>query len=201
MTQNLENRMTNSLKGQILVATPNMGDPRFFESVVYLIEHNENGAMGFVVNQPMLGMQFRDILEQLNLGSEEELIKLPKDICQREIYRGGPVEQGRGFVLHSNDCFIKNNTYQIDKEISLTASIDILKSLAFGPAPKKSLLALGYCGWGEGQLENELKNDGWLVTNYNEDLLFNIATEKRYEEALRQIGVTRASLSPTSGSA
>ncbi len=193
--------MSKSLTGQLLVATPSMGDERFFESVIYLIEHNENGAMGLVINHPLDGLQFGDILEQLNLGKPEELIELPQNVQSREILRGGPVDVGRGFVLHSNDCFFKGNSYQINEELCLTASIDILKSLAFGPQPRNSLLALGYCGWGPGQLENELKRDGWLLANYNDDLLFNIPTNKRYDSALKQIGVTRASLSPVSGSA
>ncbi len=193
--------MSKSLTGQLLVATPSMGDERFFESVIYLIEHNENGAMGLVINHPLDGLQFSDILEQLNLGKPEELIELPQNVQSREILRGGPVDVGRGFVLHSNDCFFKGNSYQINEELCLTASIDILKSLAFGPQPRNSLLALGYCGWGPGQLENELKRDGWLLANYNDDLLFNIPTNKRYDSALKQIGVTRASLSPVSGSA
>ncbi|MCF6344800.1 MAG: YqgE/AlgH family protein, partial [Devosiaceae bacterium] len=114
---------------------------------------------------------------------------------------GGPVDQGRGFVLHSSDRVFEDSTLQIDEKICLTASSDILKSLAFGSAPKNSLLALGYCGWGSGQLEDELKQNGWLITNYSDELLFNVPTSKRYDRALKQLGATRASLSPVSGNA
>ncbi len=193
--------MPNSLKGQLLVATPEMGDDRFYETIIYLVSHNESGAMGLVINNPIEGMQFSDVLEQMNLGEPEELINIPNNIQSKEIFRGGPVDQGRGFVLHSSDRIFEDSTFQVDKKICLTASSDILKSLAFGPAPKNSLLALGYCGWSSGQLEGELKQNGWLITNYSDELLFNIPISKRYDRALKQIGATRASLSPVSGNA
>ncbi len=193
--------MFSSLKGQLLVATPDMSDARFFESIIYLVKHNEDGAMGLVINHKLEGLQFNDILTQMNLGKAEEIINLPAQVQNREIYRGGPVEQGRGFVLHSNDYLSENSSFRVNDEISLTASIDILRVMAFGKSPQNSLIALGYCGWQPGQLEHELKQNGWLTTQNNSEILFNTPTKDRYNKVLEQIGVTRASLSPISGNA
>ena len=115
--------------------------------------------------------------------------------------RGGPVERGRGFVLHSTDYFREDNSYQVTSDVSLTATVDVLKAITFGPGPQNALFALGYCGWGPGQLEQELKDNGWLTTPHSEDLLFEIPLVERYDHALAEIGATRASLSPQSGNA
>ena len=121
--------MTTSLKGQFLVAMPGMGDERFRESVVYLVGHNEEGAMGLMVNQVLPDMRFTDILEEIELGPHEELIKLPSIVKEREVLRGGPVERGRGFVLHSTDYFREDNSYQVTNDVCLTATVDVLKAI------------------------------------------------------------------------
>ena len=193
--------MTTSLKGQFLVAMPGMGDERFRESVVYLVGHNEEGAMGLMVNQVLPDMRFTDILEEIELGPHEELIKLPSIVKEREVLRGGPVERGRGFVLHSTDYFREDNSYQVTNDVCLTATVDVLKAITFGPGPQSALFALGYCGWQPGQLEQELKDNGWLTTQHSDDLLFEIPVDDRYDHALAQIGATRASLSSQSGNA
>ena len=193
--------MSVSLKGQFLIATPSMGDKRFFESLIYVIDHNEEGAMGLVVNHLLEGMQFFDILKEMKLGKKDELINIPTKIKTQKILRGGPVEKGRGFVLHSKDYSQDDNSFFISDEIGMTATRDILKAIAFGTPPQKSLFALGYCGWGKGQLENELKKNGWLITPYCEDLLFGTPFEKRYDLALSKLGANRASLSTTYGNA
>jgi len=190
-----------SLKGQFLIAMPSMGDKRFLESLIYIIDHNEEGAMGLVVNNPMQGMQFLDILREMKLGEEDKLINLSPKIQEREILAGGPVEKGRGFVLHSKDYSQKNNSLSINDEISMSATSDVLKAIAFGTPPKKNLFALGYCGWSPMQLEGELKNNGWLITPHTSELLFEIPYNERYDFALSQIGATRASLSFTAGNA
>lgn len=193
--------MTTSLKGQFLIAMPGMQDERFHDSVVYLVGHGEEGAMGLVINQTLPDMRFTDILEEMNLGKAEDLIKLPDAVRDRAVLRGGPVEKGRGFVLHSPDYFGENNTYAVTSDVCLTATVDVLKAISYGPEPRNSLFALGYCGWAEGQLEEELKANGWLTAPHSAELLFEVPIEERYEAALSTLGVTRASLSAAAGHA
>lgn len=190
-----------SLKGQFLIAMPGMEDPRFSDSVIYLVGHGEEGAMGLMINQSLPDMHFSDILKEMNLGEDDELIKLPSDVRERVVLRGGPVEKGRGFVLHSPDYSGNDNTYTVTDNVCLTATIDVLKAISYGPAPENSLFALGYCGWGAGQLEDELKANGWLTAPHSTGLLFDVPIEKRYDAALATLGITRASLSSTAGSA
>lgn len=190
-----------SLKGQFLVAMPGMGDERFQDAVIYLVGHGDEGAMGLVVNQSLEDMRFADILEELDLGETSEIIRLPDTVRNREVLRGGPVQRSRGFVLHSSDYFREDNSYQVSDEICLTATLDVLKAIAFDSQPADSLLALGYCGWSPGQLEGEIQGNGWLTVPFSRDLLFETPLEKRYDAALAQLGVTRASLSATAGNA
>jgi putative transcriptional regulator len=191
----------NSLKGQFLVAMPGMGDERFHDTVVYLVGHGEEGAMGLVVNQSLEDMKFADILEELKLGEHDEIIHLPSDVRERRVMRGGPVQRSRGFVLHSPDYFRQDNSYPVSDEVCLTATLDILKAIAFKNAPADALFALGYCGWSPGQLEGELKMNGWLTVPFSRELLFDAPIEERYNEALGRLGITRASLSGFAGNA
>jgi putative transcriptional regulator len=190
-----------SLKGQFLVAMPDMGDERFRDTVIYLVGHGDEGAMGLVVNQSLEDMRFGDILEELELGEPNDIIRLPERIRDREVLRGGPVQRGRGFVLHSDDYFRDGNSYAVNDDICLTATLDVLKAMAFGSAPSDSLFALGYCGWGAGQLEGELSGNGWLTVPFDRELLFGTPLEQRYDRALGRLGITRATLSSTSGRA
>lgn len=190
-----------SLKGQFLVAMPEMGDPRFRDAVVYMVGHGDEGAMGLVVNQSVDDMRFADILEELKLGSPEEIIRLPEDVRQREVLRGGPVQRSRGFVLHSSDYFREDNSYTVSDDICLTATLDILRAIAFKNAPADALFALGYCGWSPGQLEIEIKGNGWLTVPFSRELLFATPVGKRYDAALGVLGITRASLSGVAGRA
>lgn len=189
----------DSLKGQFLVAMPSMGDERFQDAVVYLVGHGEEGAMGLVVNQSVEDMRFTDILEELQLGEKEALIELPDSVKNRQVLRGGPVQTSRGFVLHSPDYFRAGNSYVVNDEICLTATLDILKAVAFEQSPAESLFALGYCGWSPGQLEAELQGNGWLTVPYSRELLFELPIERRYDAALARLGITRASLSGAAG--
>jgi putative transcriptional regulator len=190
-----------SLKGQFLVAMPAMGDDRFRDSVIYLVGHSYEGALGLVVNRRVDDMRFADILEELSLGSPEEIIQLPEDIRDRQVLRGGPVQRSRGFVLHSSDYFRKDNSYPVSDEVCLTATLDILKAIAFKNSPANALFALGYCGWSPGQLEGEIRGNGWLTVPFSRDLLFEVPIEKRYDAALGRLGITRASLSGAAGRA
>ena len=187
-----------SLEGQFLVAMPEMGDERFAESVILLVGHGKEGAMGLVVNHEMQNLRFADILDELELGDPDAVIRLPESIRERAVMRGGPVEKGRGFVLHSGD-YHSGNTYRVTEEVGLTATLDVLKAMAFGPAPRSSLFALGCCGWGAGQLEDEIGANGWLTVPFNRELLFDVPVEHRYEQALASLHITRATLSSTAG--
>lgn len=190
-----------SLKGQFLVAMPEMGDDRFRNSVIYLVGHSDEGAMGLVVNQSLEDMRFVDILEELKIGEKEDIIRLPEGIREREVLRGGPVQRSRGFVLHSPDYFREGNSYSVTEEICLTATLDVLKAIAFKNSPSDALFALGYCGWSPGQLEGEIKGNGWLTVPFSRDLLFQTPIAQRYDAALARLGITRASLSSFSGHA
>ena len=190
----------NSLEGQLLVAMPDMTDERFVESVILLVGHGNEGAMGLVVNHELANLRFADILDELDLGDPDAVIRLPDTIRQRAVMRGGPVEKGRGFVLHSAD-YKSGNTYPVTPSICLTATLDILRAMAFGPAPKASLFALGCCAWSAGQLEGEIADNGWLTMPGSGDIVFRTPVEERYEAALASLHITRATLSPDAGHA
>jgi len=148
------------LDGQMLIAMPAMSDERFDRSVIYVCAHSSEGAMGIVVNHPAQNVRFPDLLVQLEVIPETERIQLPDRAEDVKVLKGGPVETGRGFVLHSADFFIENSTLPIDDGICLTATIDILKAIARGDGPASAILALGYAGWAPGQLENEITGNG-----------------------------------------
>lgn len=190
----------NSLEGQFLVAMPEMDDERFAQSVILIVGHDSKGAMGIVVNHELANLRFSDILDELDLGDPDAVIRLPDSIRERAVMRGGPVEKGRGFVLHSAD-YTSSNTYSVNPGVSLTATLDILRAMAFGPAPRAALFALGCCGWSPGQLEDEIARNGWLTVPFSRELLFETPVEQRYEAALASLHITRASLSPDAGHA
>jgi putative transcriptional regulator len=146
-------------------------------------------------------MHFSDVLEELGISENDEAIRMPDSVREREVLRGGPVQKGRGFVLHSPDYFREGNSYAVNDEICLTATLDVLKAMAYRNAPADAVFALGYCGWAPGQLENELALNGWLTVPYSRDLLFGTALNARYDLALSQLGITRATLSGAAGHA
>lgn len=193
-------KLMTSLEGQFLVAMPDMSDERFAESVILLVGHGSEGAMGLVVNHELANLRFSDILDELDLGDPDAVIRLPDTVRHRTVMRGGPVEKGRGFVLHSAD-YSSGNTYQVTDGVCLTATLDILKAMAFGPAPRSALFALGCCGWSPGQLEDEIGENGWLTAPFDPKLIFDTPVEDRYEAALASLHITRATLSPDAGHA
>ncbi|MCZ7641641.1 MAG: YqgE/AlgH family protein [Pseudorhodoplanes sp.] len=188
------------LDGQMLVAMPSMNDDRFARTVVYVCAHSSEGAMGIVVNQLAPNINFPDLLVQLQVIPESDLIRVEAGEEIR-ILKGGPVETGRGFVLHSADFFIENSTLPIDEGICLTATLDILKAIARGRGPANAVLALGYAGWAPGQLENEIQANGWLHCPADSELIFGSDTETKYSRALRKIGIDIAKLSSEVGHA
>lgn len=189
------------LDGQLLVAMPGMPDSRFARSVIYVCAHSPEGAMGIVVNQPAANVDFPDLLAQLEIIPSGRPIKLPEKAEQMKVIRGGPVETGRGFVLHSADFYIDNSTLPIDEGICLTATVDILRAIARGDGPRDAVLALGYAGWSAGQLETEMQDNGWLNCPMDHGILFDGLFETKYERALRKIGIDPAMLSASSGHA
>jgi len=189
------------LDGQILVAMPTIRDDRFARTVIYLCAHSAEGAMGIVINQPAPHIEFGDLLVQLEVIADDKLIELPSRAGDVKVLRGGPVETGRGFVLHSSDFFIENSTLPIDNGICLTATLDILKAIARGQGPESAVLALGYAGWAPGQLESEIQANGWLNCDADPELVFATRPELKYESALRKIGIDPAKLSSDAGHA
>ena len=189
------------LDGQCLIAMPGMSDPRFARSVVYLCAHSEDGAMGIIVNKPAVDTRFPELLVQLDVIPPDQAIRLPSQAEKVKVLRGGPVETKRGFVLHSADFFLESATLPIDDGICLTATLDILRAMALGSGPENAVLALGYAGWGAGQLEAEIQSNGWLHCEADFDLLFDDGLDTKYERALSKLGIDPAFLSNQAGHA
>ncbi len=192
-------RREGSLEGQFLIAMPLMSDKRFTRSVIYMCAHSDEGAMGLIVNHRANHINFPDLLERLGIvaGTADDTIS--NEILDRQVHLGGPVETGRGFVLHSADYFATDSTLKIDTGISLTATVDILKAIAAGFGPKRSIFALGYAGWSAGQLESEIQANGWLNCPSDDDILFEDNLELKYERALARIGVNPSFLVSAAG--
>jgi putative transcriptional regulator len=189
------------LDGQCLIAMPGMSDSRFARSVVYLCAHSEDGAMGIIVNKPAADTRFPELLVQLDVIPPDQAIRLPSQAEKMKVLRGGPVETKRGFVLHSADFFLESATLPIDDGICLTATLDILRAIAVGTGPENAVLALGYAGWGAGQLESEIQSNGWLHCAADEALLFDDALDTKYARALNKLGIDPAFLSKDAGHA
>lgn len=189
------------LDGQLLVAMPTMQDTRFQRSVIYLCAHSPEGAMGIVINQRARKIRFPDLLVQLDVIAESDTIRLPERAEAMQVLRGGPVETGRGFVLHTNDFMIDNSTLPIDEDICLTATVDILRAIAKGAGPNRALLALGYAGWSPGQLETEIQQNGWLNCPADPEIIFDHQLDGKYEKTLRKIGIDPGMLSSVAGHA
>ena len=189
------------LSGQMLIAMPSMRDERFTRSLIYVCAHSSEGAMGIIVNQPAGNIKFPDLLVQLEVIPAADLIQLPRRAGEVKVLKGGPVETGRGFVLHSADFFIENSTLPIDDGICLTATLDILKAIARGGGPHTALLALGYAGWAPGQLETEIQENGWLHCSADPELIFGSDIDTKYTKALKKLGIDLAMLSSEAGHA
>ncbi len=188
-----DSETTGYLIGQLLVAMPQMQDPRFMRTVIYMCAHSTEGAMGLVVNKLVDNVSFPDLLEQLNIQTgpvENEIF----------VHFGGPVDTGRGFVLHSSD-YVQDATLLIDEHIGLTVTVDILKSIAEGRGPDRSLLALGYAGWDAGQLDEEIQANGWLSVAPDVPLVFDVDLDGKWERAMGKMGIDFSKLSGDAGHA
>lgn len=175
------------LTGKLLIAMPFLSDPRFSHTVIYICGHDEQGAMGLIVNKGLPAVTFEELLEQMDVDISIIRNQVP-------IHYGGPVEVGRGFVLHSND-YMTESTVMIDNGFAMTATLDILRAMATNEGPRQTLLALGYVGWGAGQLEHEIQENGWLTIDANTELIFNSDLDSKWRMALATLGIDPASLS------
>jgi putative transcriptional regulator len=187
------------LDGQFLIAMPGMQDSSFTRAVVYICAHSPAGAMGFIINR-LQQISFTDVLLHLKLMDQADAIMLPIQTRDFPILSGGPVETGRGFVLHSDD-FVSESSIPVSDDISLTATLDIVRAICDGRGPARATMLLGYAGWGPGQLETEISNNGWLNCPANDELIFDRALEGKYERALALLGVRPEMLSSEAGHA
>jgi putative transcriptional regulator len=194
-------RREGFLNGQLLIAMPGMADKRFARSVVYICAHSRDGAMGIIINKLAEEVKFRELLVQLDIVSARNEPDLPGGVDKIRVHRGGPVETGRGFVLHSGDFFIENATLRIADGICLTATLEILRAISDGRGPDRALLALGYAGWGAGQLEAEIQANGWLNSQADPSIVSDSDVDAKYDRALAKIGVQPAMLSVEAGHA
>jgi putative transcriptional regulator len=190
MSEAMKHRVT-SLAGQLLIAMPQMQDRRFMRSVIFLCAHNEEGAMGLVVNKIIDTVTLPELLEKLGIPSRLN--------TRRPVHAGGPVEEGRGFVLHSDD-YREDNTLVVGS-MGLTATLDILRAIGRGQGPRRSMLALGYAGWGPGQLDTEMSDNGWLHVPADEAIVFDEDIADKWQRALGKLGIDPLSLSGEAGHA
>jgi len=170
-----------------------MRDERFAKSVIYMCAHSEEGAMGLVLNQRLDSLTFAELISQLELDEKH----LSKDV---PVHFGGPVESGRGFVLHTSD-YQQDATLEVVNGVALTATVEILKAIAQGKGPQKSLLALGYAGWGPGQLDMEIRANGWLQVPSDSEIIFDIEPDTKWERAIQRLGIDPRMLSDDVGHA
>jgi putative transcriptional regulator len=182
------------LEGKLLIALPGMLDERFAQTVIYMCAHSAKGAMGIVINKPIPGLSFIDLMKQLEIPTNAGFKDFP-------VLYGGPVETGRGFVLHSDDYESADSTLPVSEDISLTATLDILRAIADGRGPRRALFALGYAGWGPGQVETEFQSNGWLHCEADPNLVFAVEPEAKWRAALGRLGVDPLGLSANAGRA
>lgn len=192
MTASLASEL--DLTGKLLIAMPGMGDTHFEHSVVFMCAHSSDGAMGLIINKPAEEVILRDVLDQLDIKTDALDPKLP-------VYFGGPVEMARGFVLHSGEYKSRLQTLEVAKTFGMSATVDILEDIAEGSGPKESLVMLGYSGWGPGQLEGEIAQNGWLTTEASPELVFGTKDVSKWTQALCDMGIDPLGLSDTAGRA
>ena len=184
----------SDLTGKFLIAMPGIGDPRFENALVYLCAHSEDGTMGLIVNRQSDDVVIDDVLDQLE-------IKACDDMPALAVHFGGPVEMGRGFVLHEAAYQDGDATMVVDENFAMTASQDILKDIARGQGPERRIFCLGYAGWGPQQLEDEISANGWLTCDASKDIVFKLPDARKWEATLKTLGVSPEFLSGAAGHA
>lgn len=181
------------LTGKLIISMPFMPDPRFTQAVIYVCGHDSTGAMGLIINKPLITVTFRDLLEQMSIPHSNGVSSVP-------VHYGGPVEVGRGFVLHTTD-YLTESTVFISGNFALTATLDILRSISTDQGPEQAMLALGYVGWSTNQLEQEIQENYWLIIDATPDLVFHENMDNVWRAAMASIGVDPETLSLDSGHA
>lgn len=189
----IDEKPFTSVAGQLLIAMPSIGDPRFHRAVIFICAHDPNGAMGLVLTETQAGMTLENMLEQLEIPSDDASHLIP-------VMQGGPVETGRGFVLHGPD-YHRKETVVVNDHFSVTATVDILHAIAKEEGPKPFSFFLGYAGWQAGQLEQELAGNTWLTAPATPELVFGTSTEEKWDVAMRDLGVNPAFLTSALGHA
>lgn len=195
-TEKDKSKKTSSLAGRLLLAMPQMGDPRFHKAVIFVCAHDANGAMGLVVNHAVPGLELGELLKQMKIDPAA----ISRKSASFPIMNGGPVEAARGFILHSPD-FSQPDTVKISGDISVTGTVDALRAVATGTGPQKMLFMLGYAGWGAGQLDQEMQQNAWLVADADPDLVFAAGSDEKWDRAVRKLGIDPAMLSGDAGRA
>jgi len=185
---------SDNYKGKILLATPGMGDPRFNKAVIYICGHDENGAMGIIINKSQDGLHISDLLDRIGITGDIRIADGP-------VLSGGPVDIDRGFVLHSQDYFKQDSSLILSDTLSLTSTKDILEALVTDAAPQRAMLAVGYAGWDGGQLEAELAQNAWLITQAEDALIFGEDLDGKWRKALQDMGIDPAALAASGGRA
>lgn len=182
MTQTLDDYKTPTLTGKLLIAMPQMGDPRFHRAVIFVCAHDVNGAMGLVINHTLPGVDLNELLAQLEIA---DAMPQSHDI---PVMSGGPVETARGFILHKGN-FQHIESLKIESDIYVTGTLDALRAIARGQGPKDMLFILGYAGWSAGQLDAEMQHNSWLVVDADPDIMFTHHPEEIWERAIKKIGI------------
>lgn len=182
------------MSGRFLLATPAMGDPRFKNTLIYVCSHDSHGAMGIIVNKSKGGLLISDLLEQIGVEGDVRVADTP-------VLNGGPVDIDRGFVLHSSDYYKDETSLKLSDTLTLTSTKDVLEALVSDEAPRKAMLAIGYCGWGEGQLESEIMQNGWLVVDADEAMIFGEDLDTKRKQAFETLGIAPEALSFLGGTA
>ena len=188
------NATDSTLAGKLLIAMPDMSDPRFAKTVIYMCAHSDEGGMGLIVNKPQKDVSFQKLLSQMDIPTTPGMPEI-------DVHFGGPVDHQRGFVLHSNDYASDNGTLDVDETFRMTATLEVLEDIAKGQGPATSMLALGYAGWGPGQLEYEISQNGWLTCAPSDEIVFGKDNNAKWSAALRSMGIDPLLLSSTAGRA
>ena len=189
------------LTGKLLIAMPGMGDPRFEHGVVLIGAHGADGAMGLIVNKPLHRPSFSELLAQIGVAEAPAIASDRPGPAFPPVLFGGPVETSRGFVLHSTEWQGRGGSMAISDDLHMTPTRDVLEAIGLGTGPRRAVLALGYAGWGAGQLESEILANGWLTVERDDNLIFDRDHETKWARALRALGVDPMTLSAAAGRA
>ena len=190
----MNNNDTLNVTHKFLIALPGMGDSRFEKSVIFICHHDADGAMGLIINKPKGDVILSDLLPQIGIDGDVT-------VADSQVLDGGPVDIDRGFVLHSDDITLKNKAEPLIDGICLSSTKDVLEALVTQDAPSQALLAIGYSGWGGGQLEHEIQSNSWIIAESNPDIIFGDRHEDKWEQAIRSLGIEPGLLSSVGGTA